>query len=50
MCHSLQTVKDALTASFAKCLKALLCKNLEFGLGKGLVTANGESGARTGKS
>ena len=42
MCHSRQTVKDVLTGSFAKFPKALMYKNLEFGLGKGLVTANGE--------
>jgi cytochrome P450 len=42
MCHSRQTIKIVLTGSFAKFPKALVYKDLEFGLGEGLVTANGE--------
>jgi cytochrome P450 len=42
-CHSRQAVKDVLTGNYAKFPKASMYKNLEYGLGKGLVTANGDS-------
>ena len=41
-CADRAAVKDVLTGSYAKFPKALMYKNLEYGLGKGLVTANGE--------
>jgi cytochrome P450 len=42
MCHSPAAVKDVLTGSYDKFPKNLMYKNLEYALGKGLVTANGE--------
>lgn len=42
MCHSPSAVKDVLTASHDKFPKNLMYRNLEYALGKGLVTANGE--------
>eukprot|EP01048_Picozoa_sp_COSAG05_P003019 COSAG05_NODE_134_length_17060_cov_9.767761_1_plen_443_part_00 len=41
-CADRAAVKDVLTGGYAKFPKALMYKNLEYGLGKGLVTANGE--------
>ena len=42
MCHSPSAVKDVLTASHTKFPKNVMYRNLEYALGKGLVTANGE--------
>lgn len=42
MCHSPSAVKDVLTASHDKFPKNIMYRNLEYALGKGLVTANGE--------
>lgn len=42
MCHSPSAVKDVLTASHDKFPKNVMYRNLEYALGKGLVTANGE--------
>jgi cytochrome P450 len=42
MCHSPAAIKDVLSSSHEKFPKDLMYKNLEYALGKGLVTANGE--------